>query len=95
MDTTLNIVKLTGVHAGRTMLVQEPRVEVRADGTTVIVVEPVQVALELRPAESAPTGTRVKASFEAPLNGVPLKLPLAGATVGLPGLSVEFRLESN
>jgi hypothetical protein len=89
---TFGIRKFAGPHAGRTMVVEEP-VPVRPG---VYRAKPLLVTLKLRAAESAPKGTRVKAGFQMELpGGVQATMPIAASTIGLPGASVEFRLESN
>jgi hypothetical protein len=86
---TIGIRKFAGPHAGRTMLVEEPHL-LRPG---VVQALPRMVKLVTRDASSAPTGTRLKAQFRIEVDGEDVALPIANATVGLPGAVVEFRLE--
>lgn len=87
--TTVNARKLSEPHKGRTILVGEPE---RVGNT--IRLMPVLVELKMRDAQSAPAGTRTKCTLVGEVApGKVMPMPVAQATVGAPGLSVEFRLE--
>ena len=98
MEATIHTRKLGGPHAGRTVLITEPHIAQLPNGTPVVRAMPVLVELRMRPAHSAPEGTRIKASLTMDTPDGPMPLPVAQATVlpiAIPALTVESRLEMN
>lgn len=83
--TNTAVMQMSGPHQGRTILV-----DVHEDGPF-----PRMIAMNTRPATSAPTGTRVKYTFQAEVGGKTQDLPVAMATKIARGLVVECRMEMN
>lgn len=88
-----------GNHEGRSITVQEPSRIQLANGKTLFSAMPRLVQLDLRPASSAPEGTRLKMVLTIDVGADKrMPLPVAQATVlplPIPAFVVETRLEMN
>lgn len=100
-STNLSVIQLDGRNSGRSIVMDQLDAETAhvSGGKKYTGALPAPVVLYLRPASSAPAGSRFKATLH--LIGAPgTPLPLAQATIfpmtpPVPALTAEFRLEMN